>query len=126
LHLAVLGEFDPALAAARALDATAEAAGEPRLRSFAAWTIGTIRLGRGEPEAAVEVCRRAVALVSAEDAVAAALAKARLGWAFVEAGDPDSAIPLLEEVTRAVTGFAFRTVLGWYKVFLAEAYLLRG
>ena len=122
-HL-VLGEFDRALAAEAAVDAIGEAMGDARLRSMAGWMSGWAHATRGEHEAGIAACRRSVAV--SPDPVNTALASGRLGYAHVEKGDPDPAIPLLEQAVEHLGQFRFRATQGNYIIFLGEAHLLRG
>jgi DNA-binding SARP family transcriptional activator/tetratricopeptide (TPR) repeat protein len=124
LHHYVLGEFDAALQAQAEVEALGEAHGEPRLRSFGAWTRGWILATRGDGPAAIEACRRGLAL--SPDPVNSALASGRLGYAYVENGEGAPAIPLLEEAATQVGRFNFRQVQASYHAFLAEAHLLNG
>jgi tetratricopeptide (TPR) repeat protein len=119
-----LGEFDEALAAEARVEALGEALGEPRLRSFAAWTTGLIRAARGEWDAGIEACQRGVDL--SPDPVNTALAMGRLGYAYLEKGDAALALPLLEQSARQFGAFRFRQIQGQYTVFLGEAHLLNG
>jgi tetratricopeptide (TPR) repeat protein len=58
--------------------------------------------------------------------VSSALAKGRLGFAYLEHGAPAEAIPPLEEATALLTEFKFRQVLGRHTVALGEAHLAVG
>jgi tetratricopeptide (TPR) repeat protein len=119
-----LGQFDEALASAAVVTAIGDTTGDPRLLSFAAWVRGWALAGRGEPEAAIEACRTSVEL--AMDPFSRALGSARLGWAHLEAGDPGTAIPILEAAAAEIRRFGLRHVAGIDAAFLAEALLATG
>ena len=125
LHLFLRGEFDAALDAEATVEATAaRLGGEPRLRSFAAWTSGWILATRGEWDRAIEACRRAVA--DSPDPVNTALATGRLATAYLEKGEAAEALPLLERSVDQLAGFRFPQLQGLFTALLAEARLLTG
>jgi tetratricopeptide (TPR) repeat protein len=120
----LLGEFEPALDAAARTAAVGEATDDRRLRSFAAWTAGSIHATRGDRAAAIEACERAVAL--SPDPVSAAIARGRLGYAWLELEEPERAVPLLEEMLEGIGRLRYLDLRGQYTTFLGEALMLRG
>ncbi len=125
LHLFVRGEFDAALEVEATVEATAaRLGGEPRLRSFAAWTRGWILATRGDWDRAIEACRQAVA--DSPDPVNTALATGRLATAYLEKGDAAEALPLLERAVNQLADFRFPQLQGLFTALLAEARLLTG
>lgn len=125
LLLALRGEFEAALDAEAAVEATAaRLGGEPRLESFAAWTRGWIHAMRGEAAAGVELCR--FSLAAAPDPVNKTLSAGRLAIAHLEHGDASAALPLLEESVDRLAKFRFPQIQGLYTALLAEARLSTG
>jgi tetratricopeptide (TPR) repeat protein len=123
LH-AGIGRFEQALSSAAAAAAIGDATGDPRLQSFAAWVSGMALAGRGEHEAAIGACRRA--LESAMDPLGQALGAGWLGVVLLEAGDGAAAIPHLETSVAELLRIGIRHSAGRQAAFLAEALLLAG
>jgi tetratricopeptide (TPR) repeat protein len=124
LSRCILGEFATALASATRADGIGEAIGDGRLRSFAAFVIGLVHVTRGEWPEGIEWCRRSLEL--SVDPLGKTVAQGRLGFAYVESGDPERGIPLLEEAIERARQFGVRVREGDYRAFLAEAWLARG
>jgi class 3 adenylate cyclase/tetratricopeptide (TPR) repeat protein len=124
LAFAFMGEFEVALEAEERANEIGVVTEDPRLVSFAAWTTGLIYATRGDWEAGVEACRRAVD--RSPDPLNTAYASASLGVAYLEKGEAETAIPLLEEAIQQLNRFRVRQVHGWFTAVLSEAYLLRG
>jgi DNA-binding SARP family transcriptional activator/tetratricopeptide (TPR) repeat protein len=124
LSRCLLGEFAGALASATCADRIGEAIGDGRLRSFAAFAIGLVHVTRGEWQEGIAWCQRSLDL--SVDPIGKTIAQARLGCAYVEGGEPERAIPLLEEAMERVRQFGVRAREGDYGAFLAEAWLARG
>jgi tetratricopeptide (TPR) repeat protein len=120
LHLTI-GEFREGLEAAAEAAAMGEKDGDRRIQCFATSTMGWILATRGEGASGIEICRQAVEV--APDPVSSALAKGRLGYAYLEHGAPGEAIRPLEEAVALFTEFKFRQVLGRHTVALGEAHL---
>jgi DNA-binding NtrC family response regulator/tetratricopeptide (TPR) repeat protein len=119
-----LGEFGPALAAARDADAVGRAIGDPRLQAYAAWTTGWLRAAMGEHDAGIAACQRS--LDHSPDPVNTADAMSFLGYAHVARGAAAPAIPLLTQAVRQWSRSQHRPMLGWFSAVLAEAHLLDG
>ena len=120
-HL-VVGEFEPALTAARALQGIGQAMTDPRLLSFAAASIGWAQAMRGDVDAGVVACMEAVDL--ARDPVSHALAHGYLGYAYVAQGNP-AAIATLERATEALGRLKLPHLVSRARTWLAEAYLAK-
>ena len=116
----MLGEFDEALAAVAHLRQIAEATGDRRTRSMAAWMTGWVHATRGEHAEALEACRQSVE--AAADPVAIALARTRLGHAYLESGQPKEAIEQLTEVASEFRRVRFRQLEGMATALLSEAH----
>jgi tetratricopeptide (TPR) repeat protein/ABC-type cobalamin transport system ATPase subunit len=123
LGQAAVGEFARALDAQAQARVIAAAIGDRTLQASVAWATGAIHAAAGDGAAAIRACQESLA--QAPDPLQAALARGWLGYAYVEQGDPDAAIPLLEQSTRELAAFQFARH-GWFRVFLAEAYRQRG
>lgn len=118
-HL-VVGAFEPALTAARALQRIGHAMTDPRLLSFAAASIGWTQAMRGEADAGAAACLEAVDL--ARDPVSHALAHGYLGYAYVAQGNP-AAIATLERAAEALGRLKLPHLVSRARTWLAEAYL---
>jgi class 3 adenylate cyclase/tetratricopeptide (TPR) repeat protein len=118
------GEFDAALDAASRLEAFGDASGIRRAQANAAMLAGWSRATRGEAEAGIELCQRALD-VSPDD-FETAFILACLGKACCEAGDTARAVGVLEQAVALadkVRSYQFRA---WFRTMLGEAYLLNG
>jgi tetratricopeptide (TPR) repeat protein len=120
----LMGEFDAALEAEARAHAIGEAIGDPRLRTFSAWTTGIIYAAMGEGQAGIEACQRGLQL--SPDPVNTTAALGFLGYAYLESGDSAHAIPVLEQAVQQLGQFRFRQLQGWFTAWLSEAYLLNG
>jgi len=124
LNLHFQGEFDLALDAAARGRAVGEAIGDPRLQSYAAWNAGFYLATRGDAEAGIDECARALEL--SPDPLNTAFATGWLGFAYREHGDFDRAIDHLERAIASMHEYAYPRLVGWYQGWLSEAYLRRG
>jgi class 3 adenylate cyclase/tetratricopeptide (TPR) repeat protein len=118
-----LGEFDAALLAAGRCRSLGEALDDQRLLSYAGWVEAAVLSARGDREAAVPVGRRALA--DARDPFNVSLARAFLGFAYLEL-DPGRAIAHLEPAVREAHQFRFPQNEGLFMAFLSRAYFLSG
>jgi tetratricopeptide (TPR) repeat protein len=66
------------------------------------------------------------ALATSSDPLNTAFALGWLGYAHVEKGKPNEAIPLLEQAVLRMRQSDYRRLEGTYTIFLGEAQLLRG
>jgi len=113
------GEFARVLAAEGQASAIAETLGDPRLRSCASWMTGIAHGMRGDWGEGLRACEGALKV--APDPLNRAVARAFLGYVWLEKGDPGRAIPLLEESVRALARFGFRQFHGLFTAILGEA-----
>jgi class 3 adenylate cyclase/tetratricopeptide (TPR) repeat protein len=123
-NLLFLGRVDEALRAAERAVELGDEAGDPRLRSFAAWSRGMYLATRGDGEAAVPECERALAL--SPDPANTAWAEGMLAFARAQSGDPERAVHALTACLPAIRRTRHRRVECWFGGWLAEAYLLCG
>jgi tetratricopeptide (TPR) repeat protein len=97
------GNFDAALAEAAHADAVGKAIGDPRLQTYAGYTVGWAEASRGNHDSAIAACHRS--REQAPDLVSRAYASLFLGYAHLEKGDPEQARACLEPVVRELEGF---------------------
>jgi tetratricopeptide (TPR) repeat protein len=119
-----LGDFDPALAATRRVTEVGEAAHDPRLCSFGAYTAGMILATRGDWDEGVAACR--AALARSQDPVNTLLATGRLAAALLERGDVAEARKRLEEVLEQLGPSRLPQLRGHFATLLGEAHLALG
>ena len=122
INQGLLGGFESALAAEARAGAVGEAIEDRSLQGYAAFTSGWILAMRGEGEAAIAACRRALELSS--DPVTRAQALGLLGYGYLEMGDAPSAIQFLEQSLEPVA--QARPSHAWFSILLGEAYLAGG
>jgi tetratricopeptide (TPR) repeat protein len=121
-----MGEFAAALEAMDRARQLADAIGDSRLQSDFAWRAAQVEATRGEWETAIALCERALQHPSSHP-LNRANALARLGLAYVEAGEPAKAIPQLEQALKGVAPIApTGQARGWFLVVLGEGHLLAG
>jgi class 3 adenylate cyclase/tetratricopeptide (TPR) repeat protein len=123
-NLLSLGRVDEALEAADRASALGDEAGDPRLRSFAAWSRGIYLATRGDGEIAVAECERALAL--SPDPANTAWAEGMLGFALAQSGRPAPAAEMLGRALEAIRPTRHHRVECWFGGWLAEAHLLAG
>ncbi len=123
-HHYLMGEFDLALVAEDRARAIGEAHGDRRLQSHAAWTSGELLAVRGDWEAGIERCQRALEI--SPDPLDTANARGHLGSAYLEAGDAGQAIPFLEQAMHQFGQFRGGQARGWYTMLLGAAHLAKG
>lgn len=115
------GDFDEALEAAARLDALGETTGSRRARAEAAMG-GLAYATRGDWTVGIEACQRALEL--APDPFETAFVLGCLGKAHSEAGDPDRAVPTLEQAVQLADQVRSRQWCAYFRTWLGEAYLL--
>jgi DNA-binding SARP family transcriptional activator len=120
----LIGEFAGALQAADQAEAIGEAVGDGRLRTFALHVRGMVFAARGEGPASIVAFQRALEV--SVDPYSRSIARARLGHAYLEGGDSEQAVALLEEATQFLRHAGSRAGIGYVLAFLAEAWLDRG
>lgn len=124
LNLVVAGRLDGAAEAGERCAAIGRAEGDPRLESGGGYIVAWVCLHRGETERAIARARQT--LESSRDAVAVNLASGILGWAHLESGDLEAAIPLLERSAERFRSMPLRLTEGRFLSVLSEAYLRAG
>ncbi len=120
----VMGDFASARAATARAHAIGAAVEDPHLQNYAAWTTGWIDATRGEWDAAIEACQRA--LQYSPDPINTAFATGQLGHAYLERGDPARAIPLLDRAIALLGEFGVRPTQSRFLAWLSEASLAQG
>jgi tetratricopeptide (TPR) repeat protein len=124
LNALVLGDFEAALAAETQANAIGDALGEPQLQTLAAWATGWIEATRGAGEAGIAACQRG--LDCSPDPLNTGFALGWLGYAYLEHGDPEEAIPLLEQASERMHQFGYHRLQSLYMTMLGESALRRG
>jgi tetratricopeptide (TPR) repeat protein len=119
-----MGQFESAFAAAGCARDVGLRMGDPRLQTYADFTTGWAQANRGEGAAAIDTCRRGLAL--APDPVSRAYASLFLGYAHLEHGEPARAVDELEPVIAELEQFGIPYWHGWADAMIAEAYRLTG
>ena len=119
-----LGDFQAGREATDQARAIGQAIGDFRLQNYADWTRGWSDAVRGDVASALEACRRA--RERSQDPVNGAYAVGQLGCAFLEGGDSEQAIPLIESAIREFASFNVRQTPARFRVSLSEAYLAAG
>ena len=122
-HL-LIGRFSEALEATARASAVGEAISDTRLQCYAAFTSGWVAAMRGDLDLAVDDCERSRKL--ATDRVSGVYAAGFVGYAHVERGDAEPAIPILEHVVRELEQFGFPQWHGMFTASLGEALRLTG
>jgi DNA-binding winged helix-turn-helix (wHTH) protein/tetratricopeptide (TPR) repeat protein len=117
-HL-LTGRFDAALGEAARADEVGRNIGDPRLQTYAGFTVGWVETTRGHSAEAIEICRRA--LEQAPDRVSRAYASMILGWALLEDGKHLEALERLQPTVTEIEGFGFPQWQALTAVFAAEA-----
>jgi DNA-binding SARP family transcriptional activator len=124
LNLSYLGSFREGLQLQVRAQDLADAIGDRRLASYAAWTTGFIHSLDGDLDDAVAACERSVSL--ALDPLNRMTAQGMLALAWVERGDTSQASGLLDEVVPQAARFRIPQMLGLFLAFRAEAALQAG
>jgi class 3 adenylate cyclase/tetratricopeptide (TPR) repeat protein len=123
-NLLFLGRVNEATLTAGRAVRLGEDAGDPRLRSFAAWSRGMYLATRGDGDAAVPECERALAL--SPDPANTAWAEGMLAFALAQSGRPELAVQSFLRCLPAIGRTRHRRVECWFAGWLAEAHLLSG
>jgi class 3 adenylate cyclase/tetratricopeptide (TPR) repeat protein len=120
----VIGRFPEALEAAARATAIGEAISDTRLQCYGAFLSGWVAAMRGDLDVALDDCERSRKL--ATDRVSSVYAAMFLGYAHVERGEHESAVPLLEHVVRELEQFGIPQFHGMFTAMLGEAMRLAG
>jgi len=119
-----VGDFDSALEAAARLDALGTATGSRRARTEGAMMGGLSHATRGDRDAGIQACERALEL--SPDPFETAAVLACLGKAHAEAGDLARAVPTLEQGVQLADQVRSLQWREWFRTMLGEAYFLSG
>ena len=122
-HL-LAGAFEFALAAARCADEVGQEIGDPRLRSYAAFTTGWIEISHGHSDVAIAACR--ASLEQAPDRVSRAYASLFLAFVLLEHGDHEEGLERLQPTLVELEEFAFPQWHGLASVLIGEGLRLDG
>lgn len=118
------GEFDLALQVATRLAAIGETIGRRRYQTLGTMLTGLSLATRGEWQAGIEACQRALELSPVPFETAVVLAC--LGRAYLEKRDVAQAVPVLEEAVKLGEQLRSLQYRAWFRTLLGEAYLLAG
>ena len=121
-HHFVLGRFEKALESMERARAIGEDLGDPRLDT--SWSTGYFLASMGDWEAGIAACRGGVE--RARDPLNTAAALGFLGYAYLEQGDQEQAVPTLEKAVEKLREAGMQQLFGWFAVYLGEAYLTAG
>ncbi|MGH9969168.1 MAG: tetratricopeptide repeat protein [Pyrinomonadaceae bacterium] len=120
-HL-VQGDFETALGEASRADEVGKEIGDPRLQTYAAFTVGWVEATRGNDAAAVAACQRSCE--QAPDRTSRAYASMVLGFALIGQGDHAQARTILEPMIAELEEFPIPQWHGFAVALMAETYRL--
>ena len=118
------GDFNLAQEAASRLEAFGDTTGIRRAQANAAMLAGLSHATRGEGEAGIALCQRA--LEFSPDDFERAFILACLGKANLEAGVVNRAVDLLEQAVLLADQVRSLQFRAWFRTMLGEAYVLSG
>ena len=118
------GDLDAALESIARGRAIGEAMGDMRLQSYSGWNIALVEATRLDTDLAIAEATRSLEI--SPDPLNTAFASGSLGFALVEHGDPEAAIPWLERSTQMLYKFGVLRTAGWMHGYLADARLRMG
>lgn len=121
-HCFVLGQHEAALTAMGQAREIGEALDDYRLDT--SWSTGYFLASLGDWEAGIAACQGG--LERARDPLNSSAALGFLGYAYLEQGDLEQAVATLEQAVARLKGTGMQQLLGWFSVYLAEAYLAAG
>ena len=104
--------------------AVGEKGGDRRLESYSRWVAGWVDVLTGDRLAGLDACRAALEL--APDPLCQAVASQWLGFAHLETGSPEVAVPLLTEALEHYAPFHITALYAWAAAWLSEAHLALG
>jgi tetratricopeptide (TPR) repeat protein len=119
-----MGQLDQALACAAGGFAIGEQLGDHRLQSYAAWNHAWFSATRGDGQEAIDWGHRSIEL--SPDPLNNAFSLGWTGYAYLEHGNADRATALLGQSIELLAGMRYSRLVGWFKGWIAEAYLLAG
>jgi class 3 adenylate cyclase/tetratricopeptide (TPR) repeat protein/DNA-binding XRE family transcriptional regulator len=119
-----MGQLDQALACAAGGFAIGEQLGDHRLQSYAAWNQAWFSATRGDGQEAIDWGHRSIEL--SPDPLNNAFSLGWTGYAYLEHGNAHRAIALLGQSIELLAGMRYSRLVGWFRGWIAEAYLLAG
>jgi tetratricopeptide (TPR) repeat protein len=119
-----MGEFDSALQMATRGYALGESIGDARIQSYALWNRGWYLAARGAAADGIAACQES--LRRSPDPFNSAAATGWLGYAFLEAGQADMAVPYLDQSLARWTQFEYGPLVVLFTSWLADAVRLLG
>jgi class 3 adenylate cyclase/tetratricopeptide (TPR) repeat protein/transcriptional regulator with XRE-family HTH domain len=119
-----MGQLDEALECAAGGFAIGEQLGDHRLQSYAAWNRAWFSATRGDGQDAIDWGHRSIEL--SPDPLNNAFSLGWTGYAYLEHGDAERAIALIGRSIELLAGMRYSRLVGWFRGWLAEAYLLAG
>jgi class 3 adenylate cyclase/tetratricopeptide (TPR) repeat protein len=124
INLYFMGQLDAALDCAARGFAIGEQLGDHRLQSYAAWNRAWFSATRGDGQQAIAWGHRSIEL--SPDPLNNAFSLGWTGYAYLEHGDAEHAIELLGQSIELLTVMRYSRLVGWFKGWLADAFLLAG
>lgn len=121
-HHFVLGRFQQALESMEQAGEIGEDLADPRLDT--SWSTGYFLAAMGDWDGGIAACRGG--LERARDPLNTAAALGFLGYAYLEKGDQEQAIPTLEQAVDKLEKAGMQQLFGWFSIYLGEAYLAVG
>jgi class 3 adenylate cyclase/tetratricopeptide (TPR) repeat protein/DNA-binding XRE family transcriptional regulator len=119
-----MGQLDEALECAAGGFAIGEELGDHRLQSYAAWNHAWFSATAGAGQEAIDWGHRSIEL--SPDPLNNAFSLGWTGYAYLEHGDAEHSIALLEQSIELLSAMRYSRLVGWFRGWLAEAYLLAG
>jgi class 3 adenylate cyclase/tetratricopeptide (TPR) repeat protein len=124
LAFAHAGDLGAALASIERGRTIGDELGDVRLQSYSQWNVALVEATRLETDRAIAAATRAVEM--SPDPLNTAFSTGALGFALLEHGDPEGAIPWLEKSAGMLYRFGVLRTAGWMQGYLAEARLGAG
>jgi tetratricopeptide (TPR) repeat protein len=124
INLAFMGELNAALECAARGFTIGEELGDHRLQSYASWNRAWFSATRGDGEDAISWGHRSIEL--SPDPLNNAFSLGWTGYAYLEHGRAEQAISLLEQSVELLEAMRCSRVVGWFRSWLATAYLSAG
>ena len=121
-HHFVLGQHDEAFAAMERTRTIGRALDDYRLDPC--WSVGYFHAAQGNWTKGIEECRRGLEI--SRDPLNTAAAQGFLGYAYLQKQDPEKAVETLEDAVARMEKTGMQQLLGWFSIYLGEAYGLAG
>ena len=118
------GDLDAALESIARGRAIGRSMGDMRLQSYSGCDIALVEATRLNTDLAIAEATQSLEI--SPDPLNTAFASGSLGFALVEHGDPEAAIPWLERSTQMLYKFGVLRTAGWMHGYLADARLRMG